>query len=86
MSDGSPYFKIKNIIGNKLFSWEVYYLKPKRSEQKHWHKGIEINFVSGKFSFQPKGKWHGAVNNSNKELLVVCFQIPGQVKELTRAD
>lgn len=78
----SPYFKVKNIVSNKLFSWEVYYLNPGRSEQKHWHNGIEINYVSGKFYFQPKGKRHGAVNDSNKVLPVACIQIPGQLKEL----
>ncbi|KKT98343.1 MAG: hypothetical protein UX35_C0001G0076 [Microgenomates group bacterium GW2011_GWA1_46_15] len=88
----SPYRKSKKIFYNAFCSCYVYWMKPGRSEPKHFHKGIEIECVlkgncethkQGKLYLRKKNQIHEGVNDSKKEVVFVCFTIPPESKENT---
>lgn len=83
--------KSQKITDNNLGSCDVYYMKPGTREKKHYHNGVEIIYVlkgnckthkEGKVYFYQKGEAHQVINDSNEELVLVCLQIPPNLKEI----
>ena len=91
MGKDSIFRKIQDITKSGDGSCEVYYMKPKTREKRHFHDGIEILYVlkgnckthkEGKVYFYKKGEEHQVINDSNEELVLVCLQIPPKLKEI----
>jgi quercetin dioxygenase-like cupin family protein len=85
MSQNSPYTKSHTIQDDDFGSCDVYYMKPKSIEQKHFHDGIEIVHVlkgdckthkEGQTYIYQKGEVHEVINDSDEELVFVCLTIP----------
>ena len=92
MPSNSLYRTTKKIIDSKSISCVVYYMSSGKVEEKHFHDGIEIVYVikgnckthkQGKVYYYKKGQGHGVINDSKKELIFACLQIPAETEENT---
>ena len=67
-------------------------MRPHSFESKHYHDGIELEYVfkgnckthkQGDFYFRNKGEVHEGINDSKNELVFVCLTIPAESTENT---
>lgn len=88
----NPYIKVRKIIDFWWVSFYVYHMLPGGIEAKHYHDGVEIEFVIGGGSSTHKkghlyirknGDIHDGVNDSKEDLVFVCITIPSETKENT---
>lgn len=82
----------KKIFDLKFISSYVYHIKPKTIEKKHFHKGVEFLYVldgfckthkKGKLYFYGINKVHEVVNDSQKDVSLLCIQIPAESNKNT---
>ncbi len=73
------------IESNSFGSCMVYHLRPGGHDPKHYHNGIEIEYVQkgsclthkqGEVYFRQAGEVHEAINDSQDEVVIVCLTIP----------
>lgn len=92
MSANQTFRTNHNITKDNMGSCDVYYMLPNTVEEKHYHDGIEIVYVlkgsckthkEGEVYTYKKGEIHEVVNDSDKELVLVCLTIPPESKENT---
>lgn len=92
MDKTSIFRKVQSISANGFGSCEVYYMKPHTEEKKHSHDGIEILYVlkgncrthkEGRVYVYRKGQAHQVMNDSREELVLICLQIPANLKEVS---
>lgn len=92
MIENNIYSSSKEIVGCGFASLDVYHMKPKTVEGKHYHKGIEVVFVlsgkckthrRGRLYLYRKGQEHQVINDSSDELVIVCLTIPPESKKNT---
>ena len=86
MSDAQgPYSKSYPIEFDGFGSCIVYHLRPAGHDPKHYHNGIEIEYVQkgsclthkqGEVYFRTAGEIHEAFNDSPEEVVIVCLTIP----------
>ena len=86
MSDTqSAYSKSYPIEFEGFGSCTVYHLRPGGHDPKHYHNGIEIEYVQkgsclthkqGRVYFRKAGEIHEAFNDSPEEVVIVCLTIP----------
>lgn len=85
MKNDSPYIKAHKITSKSVGSCDVYYLKPGGHDKKHYHDGIEIEYVlqgtckthkQGEVYIRQRGDVHEALNDSKDVVVIVCLTIP----------
>lgn len=92
METDSIYSREKNIFRFKRISLDIYEMKAGTVEEKHYHDGLEIVYVidgwckthqKGRWYFYKKGQEHEVINDSDRELVVMCLTIPPESSENT---
>ena len=83
--------KIEKVAESGIGSCDILYIRPGAVIPRHFHKrGIEIEFVykgnckthkEGEVYIRKAGEPHELVNDSSKELVVVCLKIPPHSEE-----
>lgn len=86
MSDTqSAYSKSYPIEFEGFGSCTVYHLRPGGHDPKHYHNGVEIEYVQkgncsthkqGEVYYRKSEEVHEALNDSNEEVVIVCLTIP----------
>lgn len=86
------YRKSVRIIDLPFISCYVYYMNPGKADTKHFHDGIEIEYVikgnskthkQGRFYFRKSGEIHEGVNDSKEELVFLDITIPSESEKNT---
>lgn len=85
------YNKIEKISKTDIGSCSVLYIKPSAKILKHYHKkGIKIEYVymgnckthkEGEIKIWQKNQQHKVINDSDKELIIVCLKILSHSEE-----
>ncbi len=92
MSSQAVFRMIKHISFFGLAAIDVYTMKPKSSEQKHFHEGWEIVYVHkgnckthtrGKLYIYPPKEVHEVINDSQEEITFICLTIPPESEKNT---
>jgi len=92
MDDNSPYRISHKITDQEYGSCNVYYMKPGGYEPKHYHDGVEVEYVikgnckthkEGQVYVYKKGEVHEVINDSTDELVFVCLTIPPESNKHT---
>lgn len=92
MSTQSAFRLIKNISFFGFAAIDIYAMKPKSSEQKHFHDGWEIVYVhkgnckthsQKKLYIYPPKKVHEVTNDSSDEMTFICLTIPPESEKNT---
>lgn len=87
----SAFRLIKNISFFGVAAIDVYAMKPKSSEQKHFHDGWEIVYVhkgnckthsQKKLYIYPPKKVHEVTNDSSDEMTFICLTIPPESEKI----
>jgi quercetin dioxygenase-like cupin family protein len=92
MSTQSVFLLIKHLSFFGFAAIDGYAMKPKSSEQKHFHDGWEIVYVQKgnckthkqrKLYIYPPKKVHEVINDSNDEIIFICLTIPPESEKNT---
>lgn len=92
MKSVSPYSKVVEVLNFSWVSCVLYTMKPGGVERKHYHDGIELEYVlsgsskthkSGRIYFRKSGEVHEGINDSNTDLVFLCITIPAETKSNT---
>ncbi len=77
---------------NRLFSYDVYKVKPGGIEKKHYHLFFEIvHIIKGKSSTHTQGHWyfykrgqiHEFINDSHEEMIISVLTMPPETAKGT---
>lgn len=89
MSSKSPYRKTIQILNLPFMSSYIYHMLPGGIEKRHFHDGIELEYVirgnssthkKGRLYFRKKGEVHEGINDSKNDLVFLCLTIPAETK------
>lgn len=92
MFEESPYRKSVRILDLPFVSCYIYHMIPGGREQRHYHDGIEIEYVLSGSSkthksrhvyFRKRGEVHEGENDSNTDLVFLCLTIPAESNSTT---
>ena len=88
----SPYRKAIQIFNLPFASCYIYHMVPGGLEEKHFHDGIELEYVirgsssthkKGQIYFRKRGEIHEGINDSENDLVFLCVTIPAETKNNT---
>lgn len=86
------YGKGKNIFKCKLLSLDIWHVNANSVDKKHYHDNFEMVYIidgkcqthqKGRFYIYKRGQIHEVINDSKKELVVMCLTMPPENKENT---
>lgn len=82
----------KNIFKCKYFSLDIWHVNANSVDKKHYHDNFEVVYVmkggckthkQGRFYIYKRGQIHDVINDSKKELMVMCLTVPPESEENT---
>lgn len=86
------YGECKNIFKCKFLSLDLYHINPESTDKKHYHDNFELVYImdgkckthqKGKFYVYKKGQKHEVINDSKKDLVMMCLTMPPESEERT---